>query len=35
VCRSDGCVTVLSIYNKADDCSLHELRVLKVHRDRT
>jgi hypothetical protein len=34
VCRWDGCVTVLSIYNKSDDCSVHELRILKVHRDR-
>ena len=34
VCREDGCVTVLSIYNKSVDCSVHEARVMKVQHDR-
>ena len=35
VCRSDGCATVLSIYNESPDCSLHEARSVKARRDRT
>jgi len=34
VCRRDGCVTLLSIYNKSDDCSVHEARVMKIQHDR-
>jgi len=34
VCRTDGCATVLSIYNEAFDCSLHEGRSVKARRDR-
>jgi len=34
VCQSNGCTTVLSIYNRSDDCSLHEHRSLKLSRDR-
>ncbi|HEX9237061.1 MAG TPA: hypothetical protein VF972_12350 [Actinomycetota bacterium] len=29
VCRADGCTTVLSIYNDAAECSMHELRMVK------
>jgi hypothetical protein len=28
VCRQEGCVTVLSIYNNSTDCSVHESRVM-------
>jgi hypothetical protein len=28
VCQSDGCTTVLSIYNQAPDCSVHERRTM-------
>ena len=34
VCRTDGCATVLSIYNGQDDCSVHEYRTLTVRRAR-
>jgi len=34
VCQTDGCTTVLSVYNKSDACSMHEYRTLKVGRDR-
>jgi hypothetical protein len=34
VCQSDGCTTVLSIYNRAPDCSLHERRTLSRVRAR-
>jgi hypothetical protein len=32
VCRTDGCATVLSIYNDSPQCSLHEIRVTKFSR---
>jgi hypothetical protein len=34
VCQSDGCTTVLSIYNQATDCSVHERRTLSRARAR-
>jgi hypothetical protein len=34
VCQSDGCTTVLSIYNQALDCALHERRVVSRARAR-
>lgn len=34
VCQSDGCTTVLSIYNQAPDCSVHERRTLSRARSR-
>jgi hypothetical protein len=34
VCRTDGCTTVLSIYNASDDCSVHEYRSLNPRRER-
>ena len=34
VCRTNGCTTVLSIYNRSADCSLHEHRSLKSSHDR-
>jgi hypothetical protein len=34
VCQSDGCTTVLSIYNQAPDCSVHERRILSRARAR-
>jgi len=34
ICRTDGCMTVLSRYNASDDCSLHESPSLKLQRDR-
>lgn len=30
VCRAEGCTTVLSIYNDAADCSLHERQATKL-----
>jgi len=29
ICQRAGCATVLSIYNRSEDCSLHELRTRK------
>ena len=34
VCQADGCATVLSIYNGAEDCSVHEFRLLNPRRAR-
>jgi len=33
VCQTDGCSTVLSIYNDSLECSLHEIRSPKGRRD--
>ena len=32
VCGSDGCATVLSIYNDSPRCSVHEIRITKFAR---
>ena len=34
VCGAYGCTTVLSIYNRSEECALHEHRSLKPQRDR-
>ena len=32
VCSTEGCATVLSVYNDAPQCAVHEIRVTKFAR---
>jgi hypothetical protein len=34
ICRSEGCATVLSVYNDSEECSLHAAGKVTFARDR-